>query len=166
MILRARGRRIGAIREDFATHAGGRGERAPESDPRRAVATVLFFVFMLVLVTRVLDRAFFESPEGGGVFTGVDHNLGDLPFHLSIATSFLYGRNFPPEHPELAGARLTYPFLVDFVAAMLMAAGATRAARLPAREPRAGLGARGPAAPVRAAPDPGSPGRPAGPVCS
>jgi hypothetical protein len=82
-------------------------------------------VFTLVLVTRVFDRAFFESPEGGGVFIGVDHNLGDLPFHLSIVTSFLYGRNFPPQHPELAGTRLSYPFLVDLVAAMLMAAGAS-----------------------------------------
>jgi hypothetical protein len=92
---------------------------------RGTVVTVLFYGFMLVLVTRVLDRAIFESPEGGGVFTGVAHNLGDLPFHLSIATSFLYGRNFPPEHPELAGARLTYPFVIDLVAAMLMAAGAS-----------------------------------------
>ena len=59
------------------------------------------------------------------MFTGVDHNLGDLPFHLAIVTSFLYGHNFPPEHPELTGARLTYPFLVDLVAALLMAAGAS-----------------------------------------
>ncbi|HUG54789.1 MAG TPA: hypothetical protein VMR21_14365, partial [Vicinamibacteria bacterium] len=77
-------------------------------------------------------RAIFEAPGGGGVFTGVDHNLGDLPFHLAIATSFAHGGNFPPEHPELAGTRLTYPFVVDLVAAMLMAAGAsaTRAFRL------------------------------------
>ena len=60
---------------------------------------------MGLLMARLLDRAMFESPEGGGVFTGVDHNLGDLPFHLAIVTSFLYGHNFPAEHPELAGTR-------------------------------------------------------------
>jgi hypothetical protein len=122
-LLRARGR-MPVIREDlgYARHDAGWAFRNPT---RATVGTVLFYGFMLVVVTRVLDRAIFESPEGGGVFTGVDHNLGDLPFHLSIATSFLYGRNFPPEHPELAGARLTYPFVIDLVAAMLMAVGAS-----------------------------------------
>jgi hypothetical protein len=122
-ILRSR-RRVSAIREDLAYARWDTG-RAIWNPSRGVVVTVLFYVFMLVLVTRILNRAIFEAPEGGGVFTGVDHNLGDLPFHLSIATSFLYGRNFPPEHPELAGARLTYPFVIDLVAAMLMAAGAT-----------------------------------------
>jgi hypothetical protein len=122
-VLRARGR-SGVIRAD-AERTRSEVARALRHPTRAAVVTVLFYAFTLVLVTRVLDRAYFESPEGGGVFTGVDHNLGDLPFHLSIATSFLYGRNFPPEHPELAGTRLSYPFVVDLVAAMLMAAGAS-----------------------------------------
>jgi len=129
-ILRSRGR-IAGIGEDIG-HARDDASRAIRQPTRAVVVTVLFYAFMLFLMTRVLDRAFFEAPEGGGVFTGVDHNLGDLPFHLSIATSFVYGRNFPPEHPELAGSRLTYPFVVDLVAAMLMAAGASarRAFRL------------------------------------
>ena len=80
------------------------------------------------LCWRIFQRAMFE--DGGAILTGVDHNLGDLPFHVSIVTSFLYGENFPPEHPELAGARLTYPFLVDFVTAMLMKAGAGLGAAL------------------------------------
>ena len=122
-MLRRRGG-LSAIREDlaYARHDTAGAIRNPR---RGSIVTILFYAFLLVLVTRVLDRAIFESPEGGGVFTGVAHNLGDLPFHLSIATSFLYGRNFPPEHPELAGARLTYPFVIDLVASMLMAAGAS-----------------------------------------
>ena len=130
LMLRARGRRF-AIGEDLArTRAeAGQGLRHPT---RATVATALFYVFMFVLMNCLLDRAFFEAPDGGGVFTGDDHNMGDLPFHLSIASSFVYARNFPPEHPELAGARLSYPFVVDLVAAMLMAAGASahRAFRL------------------------------------
>ena len=37
----------------------------------------------------------------------------------------MHGANFPPEHPELAGVRLTYPFAVDLVASLHVAAGAS-----------------------------------------
>lgn len=74
-----------------------------------------------VLFWFVLDRAFFA--QAGELFTGVENNLGDLPFHLGIITGFAQGQNFPPQHPEFAGARLTYPFIVDFVAAMFVRAG-------------------------------------------
>src|SRR5205085_3683939 len=59
-----------------------------------------------------------------GIFTGVDTNLGDLPFHIAVVSGFAYGDNFPPQHPEFAGVRLTYPFVVDFVTAMFVRAGA------------------------------------------
>jgi hypothetical protein len=80
-------------------------------------------VLAAALLWRVQDRAMFVTGPGG-IHTGSDHNLGDLPFHIAIVTSFVYGENFPPEHPELAGARLTYPFLVDLLTAMLVRAGA------------------------------------------
>ena len=104
LILGTKRRR--AAREDI-THTRAEATRALRRPTRTTVATILFYAFTLFLMTRLLDRAFFEAPEGGGVFTGVDHNLGDLPFHLAIATSFVYGHNVPPEHPELAGTRLT-----------------------------------------------------------
>src|SRR5688572_15476961 len=75
------------------------------------------------LVWRLYERAMFERGDGS-IYTGVDHNIGDLPFHIAVIDSFVHGGNFPPEHPELAGVRLTYSFLVDFVSAMLMRAGA------------------------------------------
>jgi hypothetical protein len=75
------------------------------------------------LVRRLYERAMLEGADGS-ISTGVDHNIGDLPFHIAVINSFVHGRNFPPEHPELAGVRLTYPFLVDFVGAMLVGAGA------------------------------------------
>ena len=89
----------------------------------RATAPLVLVVCALVLFWLVYERAMFE--RGGAIYTGVDNNLGDLPFHLSIITSFVHGENFPPVHPEYAGARLTYPFVVDFVAAMFARAGAT-----------------------------------------
>lgn len=61
----------------------------------------------------------------GGIFTGFDNNLGDLPFHVGIITGFAKGENFPPQHTEYAGVRLTYPFLIDFIAALFVRAGAT-----------------------------------------
>lgn len=85
-------------------------------------ACVLFLVSAFIF-WQVFGRAMYV--RGGEIFTGVDNNLGDLPFHLSIITGFAYGENFPPVHPEYAGARLTYPFSVDFVAAMFVRAGAT-----------------------------------------
>ena len=75
------------------------------------------------LVRRLYERAMFERADGS-IYTGVDHNIGDLPFHIAVINSFVHGANFPPEHPELAGVRLTYSFLVDFVTAMLIRAGA------------------------------------------
>src|SRR5436309_5935255 len=74
-------------------------------------AALGYFTFYLVvgaLLWRVFDRAVIELPEG--LYTGVLNNFGDLPFHLSVITSFSYGNNFPPEDPTFAGVRFTYPF--------------------------------------------------------
>src|SRR4029077_9597677 len=100
---------------------------APWRRPWRALAApanlvrILLAAGTVVLVCRVYDRAMFERPDG--IYTGVDHNFGDLPFHVGVICGFTEGQNLPPEHPELAGARLTYPFLVDFLSAMLVRAG-------------------------------------------
>ena len=81
------------------------------------------FALLAALLWRVYRRAMFETPAGIG--TGDDHNLGDLPFHIGIVTGFAFGENYPPQHPELAGTRLTYPFLNDMVTAMLLRSGAS-----------------------------------------
>jgi hypothetical protein len=100
---------------------------APAGPGERA-AIFFFYIATAALVWQVTGRAVLF--EDGGIGTGVDHNLGDLPFHIAIISGFVHGENLPPEHPELAGVRLTYPFLVDFVAAMLMRAGASLRAAL------------------------------------
>jgi hypothetical protein len=86
-------------------------------------AYFLFYAFVAVVLWVVFDRAMFEQADG--IYTGAVNNYGDLPFHLSVITSFAYGGNFPPEDPTYAGARFTYPFLSDFVAAMFVRAGAS-----------------------------------------
>lgn len=79
------------------------------------------FVLAGLAFVLVMERAMLSSGQGIGI--GAEHNYGDLPFHLAVVTGFAWGDNFPPEHPELAGARLTYPFLIDLGAAQLVAGG-------------------------------------------
>jgi hypothetical protein len=94
-----------------------------ESARAVTVGMLVFYLVAAVLFWLVYARAMYQTPEG--VFTGVDTNIGDLPFHLAVVTGFAYGENFPPQHPEFAGVRLTYPFVVDFVTALFVRAGAT-----------------------------------------
>jgi hypothetical protein len=83
--------------------------------------TVFYAVFIVVL-WRAFQRAMIAVPEG--IFTGVLNNFGDLPFHLSVISGFVFGNNFPPEDPTYAGVRFTYPFLTDFVSAIFVRCGA------------------------------------------
>ncbi|MHB2015463.1 MAG: hypothetical protein ACYCW6_00805 [Candidatus Xenobia bacterium] len=85
---------------------------------------LLMFVLLLML-PRVM---YFKMDDPGApapaVYTGFSNNLGDLPFHLAITTSFAWGHNFLPQDPEYAGVRLTYPYLADFLTAMVVRCGA------------------------------------------
>ena len=87
----------------------------------RALVGVLGCAVGALLLWKVADRVMFERPDG--VYTGIIHNYGDLPFHLSVTNRFVYGANFPPEHPSFAGASFAYPFLTDFIGAMFVRAG-------------------------------------------
>jgi hypothetical protein len=61
----------------------------------------------------------------GTLSTGYVNNLGDLPFHLQVTSSFAFGQNFPPEDPTYAGTGFAYPYLSDLLAAMFVRAGAS-----------------------------------------
>src|SRR5215208_5059813 len=82
----------------------------------------LFYAVTAVVLWKVFSRAVIEDETG--VSTGLLNNFGDLPFHLSVITSFAFGNNFPPEDPTYAGVRFTYPFLSDFVSALFVRCGA------------------------------------------
>jgi hypothetical protein len=82
-----------------------------------------FYVLVAVLAWFVFDRAMIVKPEG--IYTGVLNNFGDLPFHLSVISSFAFGHNYPPEDPTFAGVRFTYPFLTDFISAIFVRCGAS-----------------------------------------
>jgi hypothetical protein len=86
------------------------------------IGYLVFYLAIAILLGMVFGRAVFERPDG--IYTGVTNNLGDLPLHLQVINSFVQGHNLPPEDPTFAGVRFAYPFLVDFLAAMLVRAGA------------------------------------------
>ena len=87
-----------------------------------AIGYFLFYVFTAVILWQVFDRAVIQDETG--ISTGLLNNFGDLPFHLSVITSFAFGNNFPPEDPTYAGVRFTYPFISDFVSAIFVRCGA------------------------------------------
>src|SRR5215213_4938842 len=87
-----------------------------------AVSYFLFYAAIAVIFWKVFSRAVIE--DNTGLSTGLLNNFGDLPFHLSVITSFVFGNNFPPEDPTYAGVRFTYPFISDFVSAVFVRCGA------------------------------------------
>ncbi len=88
-----------------------------------SIGYFLFYAVTAVILWKVFDRAVME--DATGISTGLLNNFGDLPFHLSVITSFAYGNNYPPEDPTYAGVRFTYPFLSDFVSAIFVRCGAS-----------------------------------------
>ncbi|HEX6719370.1 MAG TPA: hypothetical protein VF088_19860 [Pyrinomonadaceae bacterium] len=87
-----------------------------------SVGYFLFYALTAVILWKVFSRAVIE--DSTGLSTGLLNNFGDLPFHLSVITSFVFGNNFPPEDPTYAGVRFTYPFISDFVSAIFVRCGA------------------------------------------
>jgi hypothetical protein len=87
-----------------------------------AIGYFLFYVVTAIVLWKVFSRAVIE--DSTGLSTGLLNNFGDLPFHLSVITSFAFGNNFPPEDPTYAGIRFTYPFISDFVSAVFVRCGA------------------------------------------
>ena len=113
---------------------GGARRKAFERDWRKAkgnldganAAKALRFAYYLgffVLFVFFFDRAMMVTP--GGISTGGSNNLGDLPFHLGAIYSFTDGANFPPDNPNFAGAKFSYPFIADLITACFMKLGAT-----------------------------------------
>jgi hypothetical protein len=87
-----------------------------------SIGYFLFYGVTAIVLWKVFSRAVIE--DSNGLSTGLLNNFGDLPFHLSVITSFAFGNNFPPEDPTYAGVRFTYPFISDFVSAIFVRCGA------------------------------------------
>ncbi len=113
---------------------GGEGEAGARPTPRpwsfaglrglvgrRHVGLVGILLVSAPVYWRLFSTHTFAPCEGGVCSGG--SAWYDLSFHAALATSFLHGENFAPVYTPLAGEPLLYPFLPDFHAAALMAAG-------------------------------------------
>jgi len=120
MVLK-NGRRRRGVQQDLRVTS--RAFRDVVYDPASLpIGYIVFYVIVGVVFWLVFQRAMIVAPEG--IYTGVLNNFGDLPFHISVITSFAFGNNFQPEDPTYAGVRFTYPFLTDFVSAIFVRCGA------------------------------------------
>jgi hypothetical protein len=61
--------------------------------------------------------------EASGLWAGHINIWGDWTVHLGVVSSFLYGANFPPEHPRFAGHPFSYHYLADLTSAGMAALG-------------------------------------------
>ncbi|HWN10814.1 MAG TPA: hypothetical protein VNO50_16360 [Pyrinomonadaceae bacterium] len=83
--------------------------------------------FVVALFAPIYVRLFSShliEPGGAGVYSGGSARY-DLPFHLTLITSFLHGHNFPPLYTPFPPASLLYPFLPDFQISVLATLGMT-----------------------------------------
>lgn len=92
--------------------------------PPRRYGPLLYFLCIGGILWAFFARTMWET--AGGIYTGGVDNYADLAYHIGFIESFSRGDNFPPTHPMNSGVRLTYPFLSDFFAAVLMCAGMRR----------------------------------------
>lgn len=120
LLLRGKHRQAASL--DVAAALARTRDGITGRDPGALWGFVLF-VLLWAPLALVFTSAVYQTADG--VYTGLFVNRNDLPLHIDIITGFLTGGNFPPQHPEFAGAKLTYPFLVDFIAAQLMRGGLT-----------------------------------------
>jgi hypothetical protein len=90
------------------------------------LALSVTFLLSLILLPTYWLRMIPLQPEGWIKSGGSCY--GDLPIHMTLANSFLDGCNkemsfFNMQSPIFAGRKLTYPFLPDFHAAIIVALG-------------------------------------------
>jgi len=114
------------VRSRVAEDARGlaRDIRTGITDPTLSnYGPIVYSLLLLAFLWLVFDKVILE--QDGALLTGYYNNLGDLPFHLQVTTSFAFGQNFPPEDPTYAGTGFAYPYLSDFLAAVFVGFGAS-----------------------------------------
>lgn len=76
----------------------------------------IFILLAYLFYTRALENRFGDWYSGGATW-------GDLALHLSLITRFAATANFDWDFSLFPGAKLTYPFLTDFLSAIFYRSG-------------------------------------------
>jgi hypothetical protein len=88
---------------------------------------IIDWIPALLFVVVAIYQAHFWSQvlwfEDGALVSSQGNIWGDWGMHLGDVTSFLWGGNFPPTHPRLAGAPMSYHYLSSFTAAAMATLG-------------------------------------------
>ncbi|MCH8748204.1 hypothetical protein IH781_00480 [Patescibacteria group bacterium] len=87
--------------------------------------TLGVLVTSIVFASVIVPNLLYQNEQG--LHTNILNAWGDLGWHMSVVTSFAEGQTNPPTNPIMAGEKLTYPFLIDFLSGVLLIAGATYA---------------------------------------
>jgi hypothetical protein len=95
---------------------------APPNETKRLIRCMLITVLPMVLLTAYLHYTHNIRLAADGSMHVGQSTYGDLPLHLSIATS-LRNAPFPPDYSLLPGTQLSYPFLMDTLSTSLLLYG-------------------------------------------
>ena len=90
----------------------------------RQIFWFLPLLIILVLYFLLIKTVLFEAPDG--TLRAALVGWGDTALHLNIIERFATAKHFVLEHPLMAGAPLTYPFLLNFISGIYRSLGASR----------------------------------------
>jgi len=85
---------------------------------------ILLCIFIPIYVSLFASHML-QIRADGGIYSGGESTSYDMAFHAAITNSFAWGENIPPIYTPLPPAPLLYPFLPDFLTALVVAMGMT-----------------------------------------
>lgn len=83
---------------------------------------LVILLLILVLYWVLIGSVLFKAPDG--TLRGVLVGWGDIALHLNMIQRMAAAQPFLIDHPVMAGAHLTYPFLINFLSAIFLKLGA------------------------------------------
>ncbi|MGH7633357.1 MAG: hypothetical protein ACRENC_06475, partial [Gemmatimonadaceae bacterium] len=118
----------------FAASRWLRGDHSDADDGPRDTAWVMSLGAALLLAAFIVRWALLWHDaltiDGHGLWASLVNLWGDWALHLGDVTSFVYGDNFPPGNPRLAGHVLSYHYLTSVTVAAMVRLGMSPVAAL------------------------------------
>lgn len=80
----------------------------------KSVLTIFICIWFAWLMSNLLVM------KDGVLWVAPVHAYGDISLHLSQINSFVYGENFGIANPVLSGEKISYPFLINWITAVVI----------------------------------------------